>query len=151
MIVGVILSAFIFSAYLIWAFWKCGVTPTLSETHYHLPKWQFPCAMTSMAVLALPYWLEYNEDWQFLAFISCVGIMLLGAAPLFKTQDRKIHISAVCVAGVSALIWCLIMNWIVTCLLAVLACGLILNYKKYWALIMEITMFVCVYFILLFL
>lgn len=147
--IGVILSAFIFVAYVMWAFWKCGITTTLSETHYNLPRWMFPIAMISMAVLALPYWLEYNEDWQFLAFFSCAGIILLGAAPLFKREDRIIHISSVCVAGISAFVWCLLINWIVTCLLAIIMCGLALNYRKYWGLIMEITMFVCVYFILL--
>lgn len=147
--IGVIISAFIFISYCVWSFWKCGITTTLSETHYHLPKWMFPIAMISSALLILPYWLEVNTQFQFLAFISCAGIVFLGAAPLFKNEDRKIHITAVFVAGISALIWALITNWVVTCILAVIMGILMLVFKKYWALIMELSMFVCIYLMLL--
>lgn len=147
--IGVIISAFVFLSYCVWSFWKCGITTTLSETHYSLPKWIFPVAMISSALLILPYWLEANEKYQFLAFISCSGIVFLGAAPLFKNEDRKIHITAVFVAGISALIWALITNWILTCILAVIMGILMLAFKKYWALIMELSMFVCIYLMLL--
>lgn len=147
--IGVIISAFIFIAYVMWAFWKCGITTTLSETHYHLPRWIFPTAMISMALLVLPYWLEANTQYQFLVFFSCVGIMLLGAAPLFKDIDRKTHIASVIFAGITALIWCGLTNWLITLICAVI-CGLLcLIWRKYWALIMELAMFVCVYLILL--
>lgn len=149
MILGLILSIFIFASYLIWSYWKCGLKPTLSETHYCMPKWAFPIAMISCAALVLPYWLVVSGCLEFLAFLSCAGIMMVGAAPLFKTQDRKLHMGAVCMAIISALTWAFLTNWIIPSILLAIMAALIIKYKEYWILILELGMFTCIYLMLL--
>lgn len=132
------------------------MTPTLSETHYRMPKWAFPVAMVSCAVLALPYWLEVsNCRYQFLAFLSCAGVVFMGVEPLFKWEDRLPHILSVCVAGVSAFIWAVLTDWVASCALLVVMAVLTLMYtnnwvKTYWVLVVELGLFVLIYSMLLF-
>lgn len=150
MIIGVLISLFIFISYCLWSYWKCGIVTSLSETHYYNKKWMFPITIILCSILVLPYWLEVsNENYEFLPFISCAGLILLGAAPLFKDEDRKIHIGSVYVAGISALIWAFLTNWIIPCILIIPMLALILKYKTYRILIMELSMFICIYLMLL--
>lgn len=145
------ISIVVFVAYCSFAFSKCGITTTLSETHYHLPKWIFPVAMISCSILALPYWLEVsNTNYQFLAFLSCAGIIFLGVAPFFKDEDKILHMTAVYISCISAFIWAILTNWVVPCGLMVVMGVLIFLYRKYWALIAELGLFICIYLMLLF-
>lgn len=150
MIISVLISLFLLISYLMWSYWNYGILTSISETHYYNKKWMFPITIVLCTILVLPYWLEIsNENYEFLAFISCAGLIFIGAAPLFKDRDRKIHIGAVYVAGISALIWALLTNWIIPCILIIPMIILILKYKKYWVLIMELSIFTCIYFMLL--
>lgn len=146
---GVYIGAVVLIAFVAYVFRKCGALPTLSEAHYLLPKWMFPTAMIASATLPMPHWLDVSGNLAPLAFISAVAICFVGAAPLFKSRDRKLHLTCVFVAGISALIWALAIYWQIPVILSVFMLGLIYKFRQYWGLIMELSMFACIYVMLL--
>lgn len=107
-------SLVITAAYTLYAVHVCGVPASLSETYYLLekrnrPKRLFQLAMISAGASLLPAWLEASSaNVQFLAFLSCGSLLFVGAAPLFRSGlDRRVHVGATVVAGLSASAWCI--------------------------------------------
>lgn len=107
-----IISLISLTAYIVYAVRVCGVPWSLSDTYYQLmkrnrPAWLFQPAMIVPAMILLPAWLDCSsESVQFLAFLSCGGMMFVGTAPCFKLKlDGKIHYTATAVCGLSAVLW----------------------------------------------
>ena len=108
----IVLSYIILMAYIMYAVRICGVPVALSDTYYQLkkrgcPAWLFQFTMIASSALMIPIWIEVStEDVQFLAFLSCSGLMFVGSAPLFKiSPERNIHIVGTIVAWLSSLLW----------------------------------------------
>ena len=71
--------------------WKNkGYPVSLSATYYLWPKWVFPSVMIFTAFALLPEWLEATagSNWQFLSFLSCIGIASIGLVPDYR-NDKK--------------------------------------------------------------
>lgn len=148
-----LISLALLSAYVVYAVSVIkGVPWSVSDTYYQLakrnrPKWLFQLAMIVPAMLLLPTWLEHSpEEYQFLAFLSCAGLMFVGAAPCFKLElEGKVHYVATAVCGTSAVTWvCLMGMWYVPAVLFAVAVCLMAKYRR-WMFWLEIAAFVSTY------
>lgn len=95
-----------------------GVPASISATFYKLrhPYW-FLATMWLTAGLLMPAILEVSRPGtEFLAFLACAGMMLVGAAPNFKEEtEGKAHTAGavLCIVGSQAWVacnsaWCLL-------------------------------------------
>lgn len=129
-----------------------GIPFSISDTYYQLekhnhPKWLFQLYMIVPAFLLLPAWLDLPEEHlQFLAFLSCGGLIFVGAAPCFKLElEGKIHYSATIICGISGLAWvCLTGFWLIPLILFALGIYFTYRYQKplFWT---ECALFISVY------
>ena len=99
--------------YLCYAAWVTnGIPESFSETYYELKDngWMFQALMVFCGIGLLPSWMDVSsDDWQFLVFLSCVGIVFTGVAPAFKLKlEGAVHYSAAVVCCVSAIVWILL-------------------------------------------
>ena len=85
-----------------------GIPYSISETYYKIKhKFWFAVATIGTAALLMPAILEVTrEQYQFLAFLACVGMILTGAAPNFREGiERKIHIAGAFICLVFSQLW----------------------------------------------
>ena len=85
-----------------------GIPYSISETFYKIKhKFWFAVATIGTAGLLMPAILEVTpEQYQFLAFLACVGMMLTGAAPNFREGIEKgIHIAGAVMCLVFSQLW----------------------------------------------
>ena len=109
----VILAIVLLSLYVGSCIYLFGVPESLSVTYYLIeekfPKYGrvFTVVMVLTVALVLPVWLDNSsESTQFLAFLSCMGLLFVGAAALFRDDfDRNIHRVAAGLSAVAALTW----------------------------------------------
>lgn len=99
--------------YLCYSAWVTGGIPeSLSSTYYGLKDdgWMFQLLCIGVGFGLLPVWLDACEgEYEFLAFLSCGGLMFVGAAPMFRLKlDGIIHYSAAAVCCVCAIFWLLL-------------------------------------------
>lgn len=89
-----------------------GVPESLSATYYELGDdgWLFQLVMLVLGSALLPVWLEAcGGRYEWLAFLSCGGLLYTGAAPAFRLKlEGAVHYSAAVVCCVSALAWLLL-------------------------------------------
>lgn len=149
----IISSLLLFVAYMAYALRAIKDIPwSISDTYYQLEKrgrkkWPFQLAMIVPAMLLLPVWLECsNENLQFLAFLSCGGLMFVGAAPCFKLElDGKVHYAATAICGTSAVLWtCFSGMWYIPLIAILIAAGLGIKYRK-WMFWIECAAFTATY------
>ena len=118
----VIISILIISVYTSAVWIKQGGIPnSISATFYKLahPYW-FMATMWLTAGLLMPTILEISKlNTEFLAFLACAGMFLVGSAPNFQEEfEGKIHTAGaiMCIAGSQLWVmfncgWCL-MVWV---------------------------------------
>ena len=101
---------------------KDGVPKSLSATYYQLGKagWLFQLLMLLLSFGLFPIWSELSDDsWEFLCFLGCGGLLLVGASPLFKLPlESEVHHYSAYVCGGSAVLWQLLEGawvWLVLC------------------------------------
>lgn len=91
-----------------------GIPASLSDTYYLLGGEKryghaFSLTMFAVVMLILAYWFTITpESFRFLVFLSSGGLMLVGAAPLFKGSDSGWHSAFAVLCAVSALAWSLL-------------------------------------------
>lgn len=100
----------LFVSYVVTAIRLWGVPPSLSQTFYLLggkPKgYGFTAAMWATCFLVDPLWFSVSEEWTtFSVFLSVGGLMLVGAAPMFKDSDRRWHSAFALGCAIFALLW----------------------------------------------
>ena len=84
---------------------RFGIPKSISESYYLLGKmgWLFQVTLFSVAFLVVPTLIDRSsESTRFLAFLACMGLAFVGAAPLFKRKlDGKVHYisAAMCCGG----------------------------------------------------
>ena len=88
-----------------------GVPNSISATFYKLEhKYWFMATMWLTAGLLMPAVLEVSKpNTEFLAFLSCVGMFMVGAAPNFKEEtEGKVHTAGaiLCIAGSQVWVAC---------------------------------------------
>ena len=124
-----IIAALLFVVMLIVVIGKYGVPEMVSSIYYLMGKkgWVFQMVMILFGMLMMVCLLDCGKGVQCLAFLSCAGLMFVGAAPRFLEQDeRAVHKSAAIVSAAASVGWCLTVNWrIVVALLG--------WYVVYWA------------------
>lgn len=154
-----LISLVLIWAYIVYAIRVIKSVPwSISDTYYQLekrnrPKWLFQVAMIVPAMLLLPAWLELSpEKYQFLAFLSCAGLVFVGVAPCFKLQfDGQVHYSATAICGSSSIIWtCMAGLWYIPLILLIGSLGLMLRYRRpiFWV---ELALFFSIYISIIYL
>lgn len=138
-----LLSLILLTIYIMYAVSVCGVPWSLSDTYYQLkkrnrPAWLFQMAMIIPAMLLMPVWIDRStDDLQFLAFLSCGGLMFVGSAPLFKEEfQSKVHYTGTAISGLAAILWlCLSGMWWLPAVTLTIAVVIMLKYRKwlFWA------------------
>lgn len=147
-----LLSLILLTIYIMYAVSVCGVPWSLSDTYYQLkkrnrPAWLFQMAMIIPAMLLMPVWIDRStDDLQFLAFLSCGGLMFVGAAPLFKEEfQSKVHYTGTAIAGLSTILWvCMSDMWYLPAIAFPVA-GVIMLKNQRWLFWAEMAAFVCAY------
>lgn len=129
MVVLSLYAAVLLIALLFMVISKHGVPDMVSSIYYMMDKhgWVFQVYIIMFAALMMVCLLDSGLGVQCLAFLSCAGLMFVGAAPRFlKESERKIHKTAAIVSAVASVGWCLTVDWkIVVALLG--------WYAVYWA------------------
>ena len=147
-----LLSLILLTIYIMYAVRMCGVPWSLSDTYYQLkkrnrPAWLFQMAMIIPAMLLMPVWLECSSgNLQFLAFLSCGGLMFVGSAPLFKGEfQSKVHYTGTAISGLAAILWlCLSGLWWLPLITVNAAVGIAI-FKSRWMFWLEMAAFVSTY------
>lgn len=147
-----LLSLILLTIYIMYAVRMCGVPWSLSDTYYQLnkrgrPAWLFQVAMIAPAMLLMPVWLECSAgNLQFLAFLSCGGLMFVGTAPLFKEEFQgRVHYTGTVIAGLATILWvCLSGMWYLPAVAFPVAGIIMLKYRK-WLFWAEMAAFICAY------
>lgn len=138
-----IAAIIILVAYLAYAYYKVGIPYCLSDTAYTVGKGIFASTMIAVAAcLWLPMLNTTADEWQFLVFLSFVGIAILAVSP-YKDSDfnYRLHYVGTCIAMVAVLsLWAAKGAWIVP--IATISAGLALRaITDKWLLWVELMMF----------
>lgn len=152
-----IISLTIFILYNIYVIKEFGIPESISDSYYrlrnrgHKATFTLFCWITSFPLLI--YWIErYSTDWDFLPFVSCVGLMFVGTAPAFKDfeLERKVHSIAAIICLIASYVWSLFFGSIFLSInfifLTILLYYLLKKNKIYW---IEIVAFSNIYLQLL--
>lgn len=103
------------------------VPTMLSEVYYLADRdWLFPALMLSKGGL------------ECMAFLTCVGIIFVGAAPAYLDESqRPIHKCGAITSAIASVAWACSINTLPTVLFAVLAVMLCIWKRRYWLFIVE--------------
>ena len=123
MMISIIAFA-VLAAYFVIMAWKFGLPEMVSDTFYQLEDWRkntgvvFSMVMMCSALAMLPVMLEAGGA-QPLAFLGCVGLMIVGAAPNYCDKDTyPVHKGGAMVAAIGCVGWAMSVNWWPTVLVA---------------------------------
>lgn len=111
-----IIAALLFVVMLFVVIKKCGIPEMVSSIYYLLGKsgWVFQVVMMSVGMLMLMCLLDCEKGVQCLAFLACGGLMFVGAAPRFMSEDRGVHKAAATICAMAGVGWCLSANYVMT-------------------------------------
>ena len=89
---------------------KGAVPEVLSDIYYMTESRLFPALLTAFGLCMLPVMMDRGVDC--LGFIACAGIMMVGMAPAYMSEDeRMIHKAAAVTAAVTGTAWALTVAW----------------------------------------
>lgn len=131
-----IISFLLLGGFLLLAAMRFSVPSMVSDVYYQLQNcacsevigdkrrrnygWVFTLVMFVSAILMLIPLLDCGKGIQFLAFLGCAGLMLVGAAPNYVDKDTfPIHKGGAIVAAIGCVGWCVSVNLAPTLLLAI--------------------------------
>jgi hypothetical protein len=100
--IATLISLVIIAVYLGWYLKSYGVPESISQTVFKLPhEIIFTLVMWAVAGLNIAQMLERcSDETQFLAFLTMAGILFVGAAPLGKDCDERVHIGGALFFGI---------------------------------------------------
>ena len=138
-----IIAALLFVVMLIVVIEEYGVPEMVSSIYYLLGKsgWVFQVVMMSVGMLMLMCLLDCEKGVQCLAFLSCAGLMFVGAAPRFMNEDRGVHKAAATICAMAGIGWCLSANFVMTIaaiVAYVIGIAYIKGLRKYALLVAEV-------------
>lgn len=123
-------------AYLSLALYKVKRAPeSISELSYLWDSKVFSIFCIALAFSLLPFWVyETPENYQFICFLSCCGIVACGVTPFFKeTFQAKIHYTGGIIAMLCWLIWMVLeKEWVFLLIDITLIIILTLVRRKSW-------------------
>ena len=100
-----------------------GVPDMVSDTYYQLGKhgWLFTAVLTASALLMMIPILDSGRGIQSAAFIGTAGLIFVGFAPNYLSQDEyRIHKSAAILSALGCVAWCLSVNIWPTLIIAII-------------------------------
>lgn len=110
-----------------------GVPEMISELYYRERHgWVFALLLAATGAAMMPVMLD-KGGWQWAAFLTCAGLILVGVAPAYlEGGDRAVHKGAAMSAAMAAVVWCMSAGACRTVALAVWGClaGLLCMYAK---------------------
>ena len=110
-----------------------GRPTMISEIYYGMGRsLLLPCLLVALALSFLPTMLELGGQ-QWLAFLTCMGLAFVGAAPAYLSQgERSVHKGAAILAAVAGTLWCLTMEPCVVAVAAIMAIIATLTDRRCW-------------------
>ena len=138
----------------VWLFYSAlryGTGEYVSDNYYITKeKWLFSVVMVLTSGLLFLPMLSKSEEYGCFAFLSCMGLILVGTEPHYKTYGKRAHNVGAWTACASSLIWSALFHpYITACVFfAYLAYYIAVGKKVMY--VGEISVFVLVYFNLLF-
>ena len=110
-----------------------GRPTMISEIYYGT--WRsllMPCLLVALALSFLPLMLDLGGQ-QWLAFLTCMGLAFVGAAPAYLSQgERSVHKGAAILAAVAGTLWCMTMEPCVVAVAALMAIIATLTDRRCW-------------------
>ena len=99
-----------------------GRPTMISEIYYGMGRsLLLPCLLVALALSFLPVMLDLGGQ-QWLAFLTCMGLAFVGAAPAYLSQgDRSVHKGAAILSAVAGTLWCMTMEPCVVAVAALMA------------------------------
>ena len=110
-----------------------GRPTMISEIYYGMGRsLLLPCLLVALALSFLPVMLDLGGQ-QWLAFLTCMGLAFVGAAPAYLSQgDRSVHKGAAILAAVAGTLWCMTMEPCVVAVAALMAIIATLTDRRCW-------------------
>lgn len=110
-----------------------GRPTMISEIYYGTGRsLLLPCLLVALALSFLPTMLDLGGQ-QWLAFLTCIGLAFVGAAPAYLSQgERSVHKGAAILAAVAGTLWCLTMEPCVVAVAAIMAIIATLTDRRCW-------------------
>ena len=110
-----------------------GRPTMISEIYYGTGRsLLLPCLLVALALSFLPVMLDLGGQ-QWLAFLTCMGLAFVGAAPAYLSQgDRSVHKGAAILAAVAGTLWCMTMEPCVVAVAALMAIIATLTDRRCW-------------------
>ena len=110
-----------------------GRPTMISEIYYGTGRsWLMPVTLVALALSFLPTMLDLGGQ-QWLAFLTCMGLAFVGAAPAYLSQgERSVHKGAAILAAVAGTLWCLTMEPLVVAVAAIMAIIATLTDRRCW-------------------
>lgn len=110
-----------------------GRPTMISEMYYGMGRsLMMPCLLVALALSFLPTMLDLGGQ-QWLAFLTCMGLAFVGAAPAYLSQgERSVHKGAAILAAVAGTLWCMTMEPCVVAVAAIMAIIATLIDRRCW-------------------
>lgn len=110
-----------------------GRPTMISEIYYGTGRsLLMPCLLVALALSFLPWMLELGGQ-QWLAFLTCMGLAFVGAAPAYLSQgERSVHKGAAIMSALAGTLWCLTMEPYVVAVAALIAAIASLADRRCW-------------------
>ena len=118
-----IISALLLFGYLLAMACRHGIPNMVSDTYYQLGKygWLFTAVLTASALMMMIPILDSGRGLQAAAFIGTAGLIFVGFAPNYLSQDEyRIHKSAAILSALGCVAWCLSVSIYPTLIIATL-------------------------------
>ncbi|EFC71555.1 hypothetical protein [Prevotella sp. oral taxon 299] len=147
----VLISLITIVVWLLYSALRYGTGEYVSDNYYITKeKWLFSVVMVLTAGLLFLPMLSKSEEYGCFAFLSCMGLILVGTEPHYKTYGKLAHNVGACTACASSLIWSALFHpYITACVFfAYLAYYIAVGKKVMY--VGEISVFALVYFNLLY-
>ena len=110
-----------------------GRPTMISEIYYGMGRsLLMPCLLVALALSFLPVMIDLGGQ-QRLAFLTCMGLAFVGAAPAYLSQgERSVHKGAAILAAVAGTLWCMTMEPCVVAVAALMAIIATLTDRRCW-------------------
>lgn len=110
-----------------------GRPTMISEIYYGMGRsLLMPCLLVALALSFLPTMLDIGGQ-QWLAFLTCVGLAFVGAAPAYLSEgERSVHKGAAIMSALAGTLWCMTMEQCVVSVAAIMAIIATLTDRRCW-------------------
>ena len=110
-----------------------GRPTMISEIYYGTGRsLVLPCLLVALALSFLPVMLDLGGQ-QWLAFLTCMGLAFVGAAPAYLSEgERSVHKGAAIMSALAGTLWCLTMEPWVVAVAALIAAIATLADRRCW-------------------